>query len=66
MTDTMSLYISNITSLTAAFSDADMTTMLHIDNMTNMVVHVAAHPLVILVECVAIDTLWKYLVRSDL
>ena len=38
----------------------------HIDKMPNMVVRVAAHPLVILVECVAIDTLWKYLVRSDL
>ena len=38
----------------------------HIDKMPNMVVYVAAHPLVILVECVAIDTLWKYLVQSDL
>ena len=34
----------------------------HIDKMPNMVVRVAAHPLLILAECVAIDTLWKYFV----
>ena len=44
----------------------DLDLACHIDKMPNMVVCVAAHPLVIFVECVAIDTLWKYLVRSDL
>ena len=41
-------------------------TFIHIDKMPNIVIRVATHTLVILVEFVAIDTLWKYLVGSDL